>query len=504
MLRPAGVLVLAVLAGAAPANAARPSVTISASATAGEAPLTVTFEARGDAASYHWQLGNGETAEGPTASATYGPGLWTVTVTATAADGTTSQASVTVRSVAVTLLPAAESRYGRAAVFRGRVVPALAGEPVALYRGGREVAASRANADGTFRLRLPHVRTPGPYEARTPVAASAPVTLRVHPVLRARFVGARAVGGRLGLALRVLPRTAGTLSIRLYRDGRLLRKLRAGAAARLAVVTDRIAGYRAVVRVKPANGWLGALRIARTHVLCTRRAPGSRGLPGLVYRSYAGAGYRFQPLLSFAVLNRQVSQLRCGAARRLASALLARAVRRGGAVYWEYDFSYQGGPVPWRSGFAQAVAAQALARAGLMLRDPALSAVAGASFRGLRRTLLMRLGGGFWIREYGFTHEVILNSQLQSIISLESYAAVAESAAARRLARELTVAARRLLPRFDLGCWARYQLGGGAASLHYQTYHVELLRKLAATHSAPIWRRTYLRWRRCLPQTGHR
>ena len=85
MLRAASVVVLAMLAVVAPANAAPPSVTISASATAGAAPLTVTFEARGDAASYGWQLGNGQTAEGPTASATYGPGLWTVTVTATAA-----------------------------------------------------------------------------------------------------------------------------------------------------------------------------------------------------------------------------------------------------------------------------------------------------------------------------------------------------------------------------------------------------------------------------------
>src|SRR5439155_1444210 len=84
---------------------------------------------------------------------------------------------------------------------------------------------------------------------------------------------------------------------------------------------------------------------------------------------------------------------------------------------------------PWRSGFAQAVAAQALARAGVMLRDPALSAVAAASFRGLRQTLLMPLAGGSWIREYGFTDQVILNAQLQSIISLDSYAAVAENAA---------------------------------------------------------------------------
>jgi PKD repeat protein len=499
VLRAAGVVVFAALAGAAPANAGPPNVTISQSATAGAAPLTVTFEAHGDAASYRWELGNGETADGPTAGATYGPGLWTATVTATAADGSTAQASVTVRSVAVTLVPAAESRYGRPTVFRGSVVPALAGEPVALYVRGRELTTALADADGTFSLRLPHVRTPGPYEARTPVAASGPVALRVRPVLRATFAGARALGGRLALAARVVPAAAGTLSIRLYRDGVLIGKARAGAVVKLAVATDRVAGYRAIVRVDPAKGWLGAVRIARADVRCAR---GSRDLHGDGLVFYGGAGN--QPLLSFAALNQLVLEQRCGAVRRLASALLARAVRSGDAVYWEYGFPFQGGPVPWRSGFAQAVAAQALARAGVMLRDPALTAVAAASFRGLRHGLLIPLAGGSWIREYGFTGQVILNAQLQSIISVQSYAAVADSDPARSLVRELVIATRRLLPSFDLGCWARYQLGGAAATLHYQSYHVELLRRIAATHPEPIWRRTYLRWRRCLPRTHRR
>src|SRR3954462_5495139 len=142
------------LAVAAPGNAGVPSVTISESATAGAAPLTVTLEAHGDAASYRWELGNGETAEGPTVSATYGPGLWTATVTATAADGETAQASVTVRSVELTLRAAA-TRYERPATFQGKIGPAPDGEPVALYVGERQVGTSLSNADGTFRLRLP-------------------------------------------------------------------------------------------------------------------------------------------------------------------------------------------------------------------------------------------------------------------------------------------------------------------------------------------------------------
>jgi PKD repeat protein len=494
VLRAVGVVVLAVLAVVAPANAAPPSVSVSASATAGPAPLAVTFTAQGDAASYHWDLGNGQTAEGSTAGATYGAGLWTATVTATAADGSTAQASVTVRSVAVTLLPAAEARYGKPAVFRGSVVPALADEPVALYLGGAEVASTLADANGAFRLRLPRARVPGPYEARTAVATSAPVVLGLHPQLRAAFVGARAIAGRLALAARVVPAGAGTISIRLYRDGELVRT---ASARRLVVPTDRVADYRAVVRVTPAAGWLGAVRIARTSVLCARSRDADRG--SLVFRYYGGAGYQFNPLLSFAALNNLVLQQRCGAVRRLASALLPRAVRSGDAVYWQYGFSFDGGPVPWTSGFAQVVAAQSLARAGVMLREPALLAAADASFRGLRRSLLIPIAGGSWIREYGFTGQVILNAQLQSIISLESYANIAESLAAHRVAGDLVVATRRLLPSFDLGCWARYRLGGGAASLHYQTYHVELLRRIAATHPEPIWQRTYLRWRRCLP-----
>lgn len=229
-----------------------------------------------------------------------------------------------------------------------------------------------------------------------------------------------------------------------------------------------------------------------------RSAGDIRNADGLVFRYYAPYGYRFQPLLSFGALNHAVSARDAAAARRLARALVARGVRRGDALFWQYDFPF-GGPVPWTSGFAQAVAAQALARAGVLLGDRSLRAAADAGFRGLRKTLLMPLGGGSWIREYGFTTQAILNAQLESILALESYARIAKTAESQRVARDLEVAARTLLPRFDMGSWGRYQLGGAPATVHYEEYHVDLLRRLAATHPEPIWRDTYLRWHRGLP-----
>jgi hypothetical protein len=219
---------------------------------------------------------------------------------------------------------------------------------------------------------------------------------------------------------------------------------------------------------------------------------------GVVYRYYAGTGYRFNPLLSFANLNRAVTLHDRAGARRLAAALVPRGKWSRGVLLWEYDFRFGAGPARWTSGFTQVVAAQALARASRLLDDPQLMRAAHASFRALAHGLVLSVDGGSWIREYGFTRQVILNAQLQSILSLESYAQAARSPAAATLAGMLEVTTARLLPQFDLGCWARYELGGVAADAHYEAYHVELLRRLAATHSAPVWRDMYRKWRRCV------
>lgn len=216
---------------------------------------------------------------------------------------------------------------------------------------------------------------------------------------------------------------------------------------------------------------------------------------GLVYRNYAGYGYRLNPLLSFAQLENRVSAQDAHGARSLAARLVARAVRRGDALYWTYDFPFSGCRAGWTSGFAQAIAAESLARTARLTGDRMALTAARAAFRGLRQTLLIRIAGGAWVREYSCTGQVILNAQLESLLAIEWYARIVRTPESRATAAALERATIRLLPQFDLGTWGRYQLGGPAADRHYEEYHVDLLRRVAALHDEPVWRRTYLRWR---------
>ena len=67
------IVLLAGLALAAPATAAPPAVTASATPSTGVAPLRVTLTANGDAALYAWDLGDGTTAAGALVTHVYRP-----------------------------------------------------------------------------------------------------------------------------------------------------------------------------------------------------------------------------------------------------------------------------------------------------------------------------------------------------------------------------------------------------------------------------------------------
>lgn len=200
---------------------------------------------------------------------------------------------------------------------------------------------------------------------------------------------------------------------------------------------------------------------------------------GAVYRAGLTGRY-FHPLGSFGKLNRAVTAGNRVRAPQLADALIARGHRQGRfGLVWRYNVP--GGRSGWTSGLAQAVAAQALARAG---RERA----ARRAFLPIPAHLVTQLPQGPWIKLYGYSGVAVLNAQLQAALSLGEYSRLTNDDRARRLARDLRRTARLLLPRFDTGSWSRYALGGRAATLEYHSYVTALLWRLSARQRGGRWR----------------
>ena len=304
---------------------------------------------------------------------------------------------------------------------------------------------------------------------------------------------ARAGGGDAGIALRGLDRAlaAGRLSpldahehrqrVRLAQ--RVLRRLPAERRHSLAVVLAEVADQASTYDDPRALTLFTTLELNAKHLVHDRLpAPGhdvADGL-GVVYRSVPGRGLRFHPLGSFGQLNKYVSAGQRRRATSLAYALLARAHAGRRELTWEYDFRAAGGDPPWTSGMAQAVAAQALARAGLVPE-------ARLAFAAIPKRLVNERETGAWIRLYGFSDIAVLNAQLQAALSLADYARLARDERAALLATRLRRAALRALPAFDTGHWSRYALGGSEAPLGYHQYVTSLLWKLAQTTGNERW-----------------
>ncbi|HZO96880.1 MAG TPA: D-glucuronyl C5-epimerase family protein [Gaiellaceae bacterium] len=204
------------------------------------------------------------------------------------------------------------------------------------------------------------------------------------------------------------------------------------------------------------------------------------GPDGVVYRYFARQGLEFHPLANASALNGLVAAGDAASAQALADALAQRAVPLpGGALLWRYEFNFGSQRAPWSSGMAQAVLAQALARAGSVdLARRAYAAIPGALDR--------ELPAGPWIRLYSRSSALVLNAQLQSAISIADYAELAHDDAAAAYADRLLSAARALLPRFDTGHWSRYSLHV-ESDLHYQDYVIDLLKTLASRTGDPAW-----------------
>jgi D-glucuronyl C5-epimerase C-terminus len=226
--------------------------------------------------------------------------------------------------------------------------------------------------------------------------------------------------------------------------------------------------------------WLLSHRLAGTHL-------DIEGPDGAVYRFFTGHGFVFHPLANFARLNGLATSKDEAGTAELASALLARAVPFGRSLLWQYDFPFGTGRPPWTSGMAQAVAAQALARAGQLLSDQTLLDAADSAYASVAQLLSPSSPAKPWIALYSFDRIPVLNAQLQAAISIGDYATISGNTAAAAAASRMTDAAQALLPKFDTGYWSLYSLRGNESPLAYHDYVIDLLRKLASRTGEPVW-----------------
>ncbi|HEX3686602.1 MAG TPA: L,D-transpeptidase family protein [Gaiellaceae bacterium] len=270
-------VVMAAMAFAPAAHAAPPAVTAQATPASGAAPLQVTLTATGEAASYHWELGDGSTADGPVVQHAYAAGRFTARVTATNPLGETSQATVAIAATGITLAGPGRGRYQQLARFHGRLVPAAKGARIALYRNGTRIATVRTGRNGTFVVRG-RVGTPDArYTARYVGAVSNAVALAVQPGLDTAFSGSGRLGTPLSLLVRERPATAGTVTLKVWRGHRLVAGRSFHGRLRLRLPTGSAGAFRVRLTLQPAPGYLAAKRLLERIVFTPSLGPGSAG-----------------------------------------------------------------------------------------------------------------------------------------------------------------------------------------------------------------------------------
>jgi peptidoglycan hydrolase-like protein with peptidoglycan-binding domain len=277
-VRRLGVIFVAAMAFAPAAHAAPPAVTATATPSSGPAPLQVTLNASGDAVSYHWDLGDGTAADGAVVQHAYAAGRFTARVTATSATGETARATVVVTATGLALAGPRSGGYQQLARFHGRLIPAAKGARIALYRDNRRIATIRTSKNGSFAVRG-RVGTPAArYTARYAGAVSNQVALAVRPGLDTAFAGSGRIGTPLSLLVRERPAAAGTVTVRVWRDRKLVASRAFHGRLRLRLGTRAPGEYRVQVRLAPTAGYLGATRALQRFVFAASLGPGSSGL----------------------------------------------------------------------------------------------------------------------------------------------------------------------------------------------------------------------------------
>lgn len=252
-------------------------MTVQATPASGAAPLAVTLTASGDAATYHWDLGDGTTADGAAVQHTYAAGRFTARVTATNAGGETAQATAVVTATGLTVAGPRSGRYQQLARFRGRLLPAAKGLRIGLYRGGQRIATTRTTRNGSFVVRGRVGAADTRYTVRFAGVVSNEVALAVRPMLDTAFSGSGQLGRPLSLFVRERPSAAGLVTVRVTRGSRIVAKRSFRGRARIHLATGRAGAYRIRVTLQPEPGYLTARRALERIVFLPSLGPGSAG-----------------------------------------------------------------------------------------------------------------------------------------------------------------------------------------------------------------------------------
>jgi len=206
----------------------------------------------------------------------------------------------------------------------------------------------------------------------------------------------------------------------------------------------------------------------------------------LIFQYYPGEGMQLQQLATWGKVNAAVNDRSKSLATYRLDELVPLAVNRDGGVAWEYYFHFGGGSPPWTSSLSQGTAVQALIHASALLRNRSYASLAYQSLRIFQlsppRGVRTRTGPGrasYVI--YSFAPRYfVLNAFIQALNGLWDMGSpkLGRSAKARTLFASGDREARRELPKFDTGRWARYSLSGEISDTSYMVLLRDFLRGL--------------------------
>jgi hypothetical protein len=211
----------------------------------------------------------------------------------------------------------------------------------------------------------------------------------------------------------------------------------------------------------------------------------------LIWQHYAGQGIQLQMLANFGKVNSLWSARKRTRLRALIGELLPLASDRGGALAWEYFFSFGGGVPPWSSSISQGTAVQALGRAGDLVGEPAFTDVAKRALglfeqpppTGVRSDTP---DGAFYLI-YTFAPDLlVLNAHLQAVTGLYDLAQITADPRAQALYASGEAEARAAVPRYDTGAWSLYSLAR-ESDLSYHQLVTTFLKNLCKRTSEAVY-----------------